>query len=100
MVYSQLSRTGRGAALRAAVHRNQPTARKIWRVLVVLLLSACAWATPQVTPIGPDLHAYISDNDGSANSTFLVGSKGILVVDTGVDATEGSKLLREIRKVW
>jgi cyclase len=54
---------------------------------------------PQVTAIGPDLYAYISDNDGSANSTFLVGSKGILVVDTGVDATEGSKLLREIRKV-
>lgn len=54
---------------------------------------------PQVTAIGSDLYAYISDNDGSANSTFLVGSKGILVVDTGVDAIEGSKLLREIRKV-
>jgi len=85
--------------LRAAAHRNQPTFRKIWWVLVVLLLSAGAWAMPQVTAIGPDLYAYISDNDGSANSTFLVGSKGILVVDTGVDATEGSKLLREIRKV-
>ena len=54
---------------------------------------------PQVIAIGPDLYAYISDNDSSANSTFLVGSKGILVVDTGVDVTEGSKLLREIRKV-
>ena len=85
--------------MRAAAHRNQPTFRKIWWVLAVLLLSAGAWATPQVTAIGPDLYAYISDNDGSANSTFLVGSKGILVVDTGVDATEGSKLLREIRKV-
>jgi cyclase len=67
--------------------------------VVALLLSASAWATPQVTSIGPDLYAYISDNDGSANSTFLVGSKGILVVDTGVDATEGGKLLREIRKI-
>ena len=85
--------------MRAAAHRNQPTFRKIWWVLVLLLLSAGAWAMPQVTAIGPDLYAYISDNDGSANSTFLVGSKGILVVDTGVDATEGSKLLREIRKV-
>jgi cyclase len=65
----------------------------------MLLLSASAWATPQVTSIGPDLYAYISDNDGSANSTFLVGRKGILVVDTGFDGTEGEKLLREIRKV-
>jgi glyoxylase-like metal-dependent hydrolase (beta-lactamase superfamily II) len=64
-----------------------------------MLLSASAWAAPRVTAIGPDLYAYISDNDGSANSTFLVGRKGILVVDTGLDATEGDKLLREIRKV-
>jgi cyclase len=66
---------------------------------VTLLLSTGAWATPQVTAIGPDLYAYISDNDGSANSTFMVGSKGILVVDTGVDAPKGSKILRVIRKV-
>jgi cyclase len=71
----------------------------IWCVLTGILLSAAASATPQVTAIGPDLYAYISDNDSSANSTFLVGSKGILIVDTGVDATEGGKLLREIRKV-
>jgi glyoxylase-like metal-dependent hydrolase (beta-lactamase superfamily II) len=45
------------------------------------------------------LYAYISDNDGSANSTFLVGKDGILVVDTGVDAKEGSKLLAAIRRV-
>ena len=70
--------------MRAAAHRNRPTFRKIWWVLVALLLPAGAWATPQVTAIGPDLYAYISDNDGSANSTFLVGSKGILVVDTGL----------------
>lgn len=73
--------------------------RESWPIFVVLLLSAGAWAAPQVSAIGPGLYAYISDNDGSANSTFLVGSKGILVVDTGFDATEGGKLLREIRKV-
>ena len=56
-------------------------------------------ATPQVKPIGPGLYAYISDNDSSANSTFLIGNKGILVVDTGFDATEGTKLLRAIRSV-
>jgi cyclase len=56
-------------------------------------------ATPQVKQIGPGLYAYISDNDSSANSTFLVGSKGILVVDTGFDAKEGGKLLQAIRGV-
>ena len=49
--------------------------------------------------IGPDLYAYISDNDASANSTFLVSRQGILVVDTGLNAQEGGKLLAEIRKV-
>jgi glyoxylase-like metal-dependent hydrolase (beta-lactamase superfamily II) len=46
-----------------------------------------------------DLYAYISDNDASANSTFLVSDQGILVVDTGLNAREGRKLLDEIRKV-
>ncbi len=49
--------------------------------------------------IGPDLYAYISDNDSSANSTFLVSDRGILVVDTGLNAQEGRKLLAEIRKI-
>jgi glyoxylase-like metal-dependent hydrolase (beta-lactamase superfamily II) len=52
-----------------------------------------------VHKLGPDLYAYISDNDASANSTFLVGEQGILVVDTGLNAQEGRKLLAEIRKV-
>ena len=52
-----------------------------------------------VQQIGPDLYAYISDNDASANSTFLVSDQGILVVDTGLNAQEGRKLLAEIRKL-
>jgi cyclase len=52
-----------------------------------------------VQQIGPDLYAYISDNDASANSTFLVSDRGILVVDTGLNAQEGGKLLAEIRKI-
>src|SRR5262249_1484330 len=63
----------------------------------VLLLSANASASTQ--KIGPDLYAYISENDASANSTFLVSEKGILVVDTGLNAQEGRKLLDEIRKI-
>ena len=52
-----------------------------------------------VHKIGPDLYAYISDNDASANSTFLVSDQGILVVDTGLNTQEGRKLLDKIRKV-
>jgi len=52
-----------------------------------------------VQQIGPDLYAYISENDASANSTFLVSHQGVLVVDTGLDAREGRKLLDEIRKI-
>jgi cyclase len=52
-----------------------------------------------VHQIGPDLYAYISDNNASANSTFLVSDQGILVVDTGLNAQEGRKLLDEIRKI-
>jgi len=63
---------------------------------IMLLITA---ASASVHKIGPDLYAYISDNDSSANSTFLVSDQGILVVDTGVNAQEGRKLLAEIRKI-
>ena len=66
-------------------------------VLLLLALKVCAVASVQ--KIAPDLYAYISDNDASANSTFLVGDQGILVVDTGLNAQEGRKLLDEIRKI-
>jgi len=73
---------------------------KCWNiVLLVSICSTMAAAEPAVKPIGKGLYAYISDNDASANSTFLVGEAGILVVDTGLNATEGSKLLSAIRRV-
>src|ERR1700730_3161318 len=68
-------------------------------LLGFLLLCAQMWAVPTVKQIAPDLYAYISDNDSSSNSTFLVGSKAILVVDTGLNGTEGAKLLKAIRNV-
>lgn len=67
-----------------------------------LLLLSFLWSFPasaSVQKIGPDLYAYISENDSSANSTFLVSDRGILVVDTGLNAEEGRKLLLEIRKI-
>jgi cyclase len=67
----------------------------VWITLCFPVLSPAA----TVHKIGPDLYAYISDNDASANSTFFVSDQGVLVVDTGLNAQEGSKLLQEIRKV-
>lgn len=68
-------------------------------VVLVLVCSTLAVAEPAFKQIGTGLYAYISDNDASANSTFLLGDAGILVVDTGLNETEGAKLLSAIRQV-
>src|SRR5215467_2614260 len=68
-------------------------------VVVLAIGSALAFAAPAAQSIGPGLYAYISDNDASANATFLVGEKAILVVDTGLNEVEGGKLLQAIRAV-
>ena len=68
-------------------------------VLLVLLCPLWAVAQPAIKQIGKGLYAYVSDNDSSANSTFLIDGSGILVVDTGLNATEGGKLLRAIRSI-
>ena len=68
-------------------------------VLAVVACSALAAAKPTVHQVGAGLYAYISDNDASANSTFLIGRDGILVVDTGLNAAEGTKLLAAIREI-
>jgi cyclase len=69
------------------------------RALFIFLSCCHLLAQPVAKQIGKDLYAYISDNDASANSTFLVGDKGVLVVDTGLNATEGAKLLTAIRQI-
>jgi cyclase len=68
-------------------------------LLVFLLFCPATGLAASVHKIGSDLYAYISDNDASANSTFLVSEQGILVVDTGLNKQEGRKLLDEIRKI-
>lgn len=73
---------------------------RCWNIaLLVSICAVSAAAEPMVSQIGQGLYGYISDNDASANCTFLVGGAGILVVDTGLNATEGSKLLGAIRRV-
>lgn len=71
---------------------------------VCLQLSALAvlnttLALASVQKIGDNLYAYVSSNDASSNSVFLIGQNGILVVDTGRNGREGTKLLAEIRKI-
>lgn len=73
------------------------TAALVFLIVAVAILPAAA--DPLLKQLGPGLYAYISDNDGSANSTFLVGNDAILVVDTGIDAKEATKLLDKIRGV-
>jgi cyclase len=63
------------------------------------LTQVASLAAGPVEKIGPDLYAYISTNDSSANSTFLVSDRGVLVVDSGLNDEEGRKLLNEIRKI-
>jgi glyoxylase-like metal-dependent hydrolase (beta-lactamase superfamily II) len=68
-------------------------------LFAILLCWPALTFAASVHKIGLDLYAYISDNEASANSTFLVSDQGILVVDTGLNAQEGRKLLAEIRKI-
>lgn len=70
--------------------------------LPVLLLGAfvgAATSAPSVHSLGQGLYAYISDNDASCNSVFLVGNDSILVVDTGFDISAGEKLLSAMRAI-
>jgi cyclase len=64
-----------------------------------LLSSHTAHAADKPQQIGKDLYACISTNSASANSTFLVGTNAILVVDTGLNEMEAGKCLSEIRTV-
>jgi cyclase len=73
--------------------------RAIVVFLIFVLLTFPVSITAQVQSLGQNIYAYISDNDHSANSTFLIGLSGILVVDTGLNETDGRKLLHEIRKI-
>jgi cyclase len=71
--------------------------RALFFGVAVLVLSAANG--PTVQRLAPNLYAYVSDNDGSANSTFLIGPSSILVVDAGLNRVEGGKILNEIRKI-
>lgn len=68
-------------------------------VVLAGALATIAVAAPATQPLGNGLYAYISDNDASSNSVFLIGKDSILVVDTGFDRLAGEKLLTAIRAI-
>jgi cyclase len=89
---------------RGRVRKNPSRSSRIRRRLSLafslgIFLPLSAWGTPAVQRLGRSLYAYVSDNDGSANCTFMVGPSGILVVDTGLNEAEGKRLLEQIRKI-
>ena len=67
--------------------------------LAVAMAIPASSSSPAPQPLGGGLYAYISDDDASCNSVFLVGKTAILVVDTGFDDKAGEKLLDAIRSV-
>ncbi len=71
----------------------------IVRSALGLVLFGGASEGPAIQQVGENLYTYVSDNEASSNSTFLVTSEGILVVDTGIDEKEAGKLLSAIRKI-
>jgi glyoxylase-like metal-dependent hydrolase (beta-lactamase superfamily II) len=75
--------------------------RSLKTSLIYFALAAFAATAQAQQPqkIGENLYACISDNDASANSTFLVGHDGILLVDSGLNETEAGKCLTKIRSV-
>lgn len=81
------------------IFRSHATSQTYLWLAIVFFCFVAKLACASTQKIAPDLYAYISENDASANSTFLVSDQGILVVDTGLNAQEGQKLLDEIRKI-
>lgn len=73
--------------------------RRCAAVVCLLASAIVVRAAPNAQPLGKGLYAYISDNDASCNSVFLVGKDAILVVDTGFDRAAGEKVLAAIRAI-
>jgi glyoxylase-like metal-dependent hydrolase (beta-lactamase superfamily II) len=82
------------------------------KILLTVAFLAGAFAAPQATPPTPLVkenatqklseHVYvISDGNvgGVPNVGIIVGSRGVLVVDTGLGPRNGETVLREVRKL-
>lgn len=72
-------------------------------IAVTLLFTQSAFA--ELTKIADNVYSYVGQKDGSpahsfaANAGIVIGSDGVLVVDTLISAKEGARFLADIRKV-
>jgi glyoxylase-like metal-dependent hydrolase (beta-lactamase superfamily II) len=72
-------------------------------VAITLLFSQSAFA--ELTKIADNVYSYVGQKDGSpahsfaANAGIIIGSDGVLVVDTLISAKEGERFLADIRTV-
>jgi glyoxylase-like metal-dependent hydrolase (beta-lactamase superfamily II) len=75
-------------------------------LLLIPLCLLCAHpALAELTKLSDNVYAYVGSKDASAarsfaaNAGIVIGSDGVLVVDTLISAKEGERLLADIRKV-
>ncbi len=75
-------------------------------LLIPLFLLLCAQtALAELTKLSDNVYAYVGGKDASpghsfaANAGIVIGSDGVLVVDTLISAKEGERFLADIRKV-
>jgi glyoxylase-like metal-dependent hydrolase (beta-lactamase superfamily II) len=72
-------------------------------IVVTLLFTQSAFA--ELTKIADNVYSYVGQKDSSpahsfaANAGIVIGSDGVLVVDTLISAKEGARFLADIRKV-
>ena len=72
-------------------------------VAITLLFTQSAFA--ELTKIADNVYSYVGEKDASpthsfaANAGIIIGTDGVLVVDTLISAKEGARFLADIRKV-
>lgn len=72
-------------------------------VAITLLFTQSAFA--ELTKITDNVYSYVGEKDASpthsfaANAGIIIGTDGVLVVDTLISAKEGARFLADIRKV-
>ena len=107
-----LSRTFAEAFRPSLCSKPLTTARLLYVAVVALLASACAApdvrvARPVPVPVATGVYALLGsggeitpDNGGrTANGAFVVGTRGIVVVNTGASYREGEDIIEAVKSI-